>query len=654
MDTYQNQDNPVNISDNIFAQIRKEQWDYMFNWISIVPGYTFNTYYTIKRAHLYLNSRYLSDMGIQTGSTLNDITNETPSRLFYNIVLPPCEVAMRMLNIDTKNIRLWPMNPKSQFSTYLLEKELKQWLKTHKFGKVLNQIAEEAPRYGSVVLEKTPDGANLVDLRRFVIDPTVETVQDSRFVTTITYMTPTQLRNAGWDEKEVEKAIARFQNFNTTEPYEDQIVNSNIMRSTPYIKVYKRYGEVPAHWVDEGLKPGTKKGEEMVRALFIVAGADWILKNNTDNQAGSGETTRDMGVVLFKSKWRKDWPFKDFHYMKTKGRWLGIGVVEMLFDVQERFNEIKNQKRISMEIGALKLFQTKDKSVVRNVLTDLVSGDVLLAGKEGGMEPIENEERNLAAFKDEEQSYSMQVDKLSFAYEALRGDTGDASTPLGTTQIAVAQGTSVFAFKKENLSLFIQDFFNDLVLPELLKDLTPEHIMRFTGSSQELQKLDDAASEIHANDQIKQAILQGKAPRKEDFDAIKQKAKDTYQKLGENRFIKIKQNFYNDAEFEFDFLVTDEQADPSKMATNIQTVLASMKQIDLNDPRQKLLFSKFCEQLGISPAEFDLADQQAQQQQAQQLQAGGGMAPNQVGMSPMSLLRTVGRGTPSIPKIPQI
>ena len=37
-----------------------------------------------------------------------------------------------MLDVDTKDIRLWASNPKSYFSTYLLEKELKNYLKTNK------------------------------------------------------------------------------------------------------------------------------------------------------------------------------------------------------------------------------------------------------------------------------------------------------------------------------------------------------------------------------------------------------------------------------------------------------------------------------------------------------------------------------------------
>lgn len=597
--------------ESIFSQIRKEATDFYDNYVSVVPGYTFNQNETIKRIHLYLNSKY-EDGSQYLGR----------DKLFYNIVQAPCEVAMRMLNIDTKNIRLLPLNPKSYFSTYLLEKELKQWLKKNKLGKILNQLAEEAPRYGSVVLQKTKDGAEVIDLRRLILDPTVENINKSRFVTTIHYMTPTELRETGWDNVDI--AIERFGEANAQEPFQDQYGNVGVMTSTPYIKVHKRYGEVP-RWMIDNSKPGTKQGEEMVKALFIVAGTDF------QELSAEGKPIGELGVVLFKSRWYKQWPFKDFHYTKVKGRWLGLGVVEMLFDVQVRINELKNQKRISMEVSAMHLFQTPDKQIVRNILTDLESGDMIISAN--GITPIDNQERNLPAFDSEESSYLGQADRLSFAYEAIRGAEPNSQTTLGQTQIQTANATSVYAFKRENLALFLQDFFNDLVMPNLMKDLTPEHIMRFTGSVQELEKLDKAASEVYANDIIKEKILSGQNVFKEDFDGLKQKALDEFRKLGESRFIKIKDAFYDDVEFEFDFLITNENDDLQLKAQNFQLLLRDMISAiptgALNDPRVKLTFSKYAEQLGISQAEFELADQQAgeQQKQLQGMQLGGQQLP---------------------------
>lgn len=570
-------------SNNIFSQIRKENSDFFDQYISIVPGYSFNQYSTLKRIHLYLNSKF-------EGSS----TYLNREKLFFNVVVPACEVASKMLNVDTKDIRLLPQNAKSFFSSYLLEKELKQWLKTSKLANVLNQIAEDGPRYGSVVLEKIKGGAKVVDLRKLILDPTVDNIQNSRFVTTIHYMTPTELLETGWDDVDV--AITRFGSSEAQASYEDQSGTMNQMISTPYIKIYKRYGEVPQWWIDGG------KSEKLVKALFIVAGADTEMKDRDGNIIG------EAGVILFKSRWYKGWPFKDFHFTKILGRWLGLGIVEALFDTQVRLNELKNQKRISMEVSTIHLFQTKDKQIVRNVLTDLESGDMLLSPN--GIEPIANEERNLSAFDGEETSYLQHSQRISFAYDAVSGQISSASTTATAVINAQQQASSTFGFKRENYTNMLRDFFNDLVLPELMKDLTPEHIMRFTGSSQELQKLDDAASEIHANDFIKSQALSGHRVLMEQVDMEKERAKKEYRKLGDNRFIKIKKAFYTDASFEFDFNIGNEQINPQTIASNTQALLAGYNPQGMSDPLYKLMYFKYAESLGVSQGELELADQQ--------------------------------------------
>ncbi len=576
---------------NIYSQIRQEKTDFFTQYITVVPGYSYSQYYTIKRIHLTLNSKFedASDLYLNR------------EKLFFNITVPACEVATKMLNVDTKDIRLLPQNPKSYFSTYLLEKEMKQWLKTSKSANLLNQIADEAPKMGSVVLEKTKDGAKIVDLRKLILDPTVESINDSRFITTVHYMTPSELLETGWDNVDV--AVERFATNLGNPAYEDRDGSINQIKSTPYIKVYKRYGEVPACWLDEKLNPLTKEGKKLVKALFIVCGID------VSQKSADGKNIGEMGVILFKSAWhKKQYPFKDYHYNKIRGRWLGYGITESLFDVQVRINEIKNQKRISMELSSMHLLQTKDKQIVRNILTDLESGDILLSPN--GIEPIAIEERNLPAFDSEEQSYIQQSQRLSFAYDAVSGQASAASTTATATINAQQQASSTFGFKRENYTNMLRDFFNDLVMPNLMANLTPEHIMRFTGSSQELQKLDEAASEVYANDEIKRMVLDGHQVTLELQDELKKKAIKTYRSMGDSRFIKIKQQFYDDAEFEFDFNIGNEQINPQTLATNIQSLLAQYNPQAMSDPIYKVMYYKMADALGISRGEVELADQQ--------------------------------------------
>jgi len=575
---------------NIFSQIRLERNDFMYQFIQVVQGYPFNQYLNIKRTHLYLNSKY------EDASKYHN-----RDKLFFNITTYPCEVATKNLNVDTKHIRLQPLNEKSKFGTFLLEKELVQWLKKNKFGNILNQIADELPKFGSVVVEKTPDGANLVDIRRLIIDQTVESIKKSRFIDTIHYMTPTELRETGWNN--VERAIGLFSQTEAPDTYEDKRGSLNLIRSTPYVKVYKRYGEVPEWWIDE-----KSKSDKLVKALFICAGVDYNRKSDDGTVV-----LEEQGVVLFKSRWYKDWPFQDFHYNKIRGRWQGLGIVEILYDIQERINELKNQKRIAMELSSLHLFQTQDKLIMKNALTDLVSGDIITTRSD--LKPVQNEERNLPAFDDEEKSYIAQAERLSFAYEAVRGEALPATTPATNALLANQQATSVYAFKRENFTNSLRDFFNDFVASNLLKDLSQEHIMRFTGTVEDLAKLDEAAADIYANDVIlNNALKNKKVTTLEEQEKAKQEAIKHFKTYGQNRFVKIKQNYYNNLEFEYDFNIANEQIDPATVAQNVQVVMTPLIQrYGLEDPRVMVLFNKYCEALGVNTAELDLADNNAKQ-----------------------------------------
>lgn len=576
---------------NIFSTIRQEINDFVDNYVEVVPGYTFNQYETIKKAHLYYNSKFLNQA---------DYNGRT--KLFFNIVKYRCEVATRMLNFDTKDIRLLPLNPKSEVATFLLEKELKMWLKNNKMGKILNDMASELPIYGSVVLKKTKTGAKLVDLRRLFLDPTVENILDSRFITIKHYLTESELRakkKDGWDSDLIDKMIfqKKLCQDDAQQSYENDGEVNQIV-SSPYYEVYERYGELP-----ESVITGKEKDTDSVRTMTIVADVFDVQRND------KGVITEENGKILFKSKWHKEYPFKDAHYSKTRGRWLGIGVIEELFPIQERQNEIANQKRVSMELSSMHLFQIQGKTILSNILNDLQNGDILPTNVNQSITPIVNEERNLPAFSNEENRYDTQADRMSFAYDTVRGEGTPSSTPATNAVLQNNNASSVFAFKRENFGLMLRDYFNDLVLPQLEKDLTPEHIMRFMGSIDELKKLDKYIIDSLSYDSFWDKMFKRLNPN---YNEIKERIKDRLKKKGVYRFLKMKENFYKDIEFEFDFNITNEQIDIAKVANNLYSVLTALAQNPqmLQDPRVKRVFFKWAEAIGISPVEMEIAEEE--------------------------------------------
>lgn len=606
----------MNAPQNIFAQTRQEVYDFINNNIKIVDGYSFNQYQTIKKCHLYYNSRFVT----------GDLDSNGRKKIFLNVVKAPCKVSSRFLNFDTKNIRLISNTRNSEMATFLLEYELKNWMKKNKVAITLNKIAELSPKYGSSVIKKTKKGADIVDLRRLVLDPTVDTITNSRFVILEHNLTPSQLREKqkdGWEN--VEEVISKFYVNTAPEPYiQDGTLNQ--VNSTPVIKIYERYGEVPKSWLD-GSEP--KENEEMVRALFIVAGV---------NNYGLGEdgktVTREDGVVLFRSKWFGDWPFRDFHYDKTEGRWLGIGVIEDLFQIQERTNELANEKRDSMTISNKHIFQTQDKTIVKNLIRDLSNGAVIMAGSNGGLVPLANEERNLAAFNSEEMRYANQAKEITFSYDVIRGEQLPTSTPATNAVIQDRNTKSVYGVKRENLANMLRFFFTELVIPQAIKDLTPEHILHFIGSNEELFRIDSALIKEIVNRKALDLLLDGIPVDEMAIEQIKTDVSNQLKEAGTDRFITIKDSFYKNADFTFDINIDNEQEDSQLLTNNlfsVFTALASNPTI-LQDPVIKALFYEYAERAGVSPMKLEIAAMERdQQQQAQQVQQpmGGKMIPAQ-------------------------
>jgi hypothetical protein len=589
---------------NIFAQIRQEKQDFIDNDISIVDGYSFNQYETIKKIHLYYNSRFVS----------GELDENGRKKIFFNIVKAPCKVSTRFLNFDTKDIRLISDLEDNEVATMLLTSEARQWLKENKFANLMNEIAEKLPIYGSIVVKKTKKGAELIDLRKLILDPTVKRIKDSRFIILEHNLTPSQLRDKakdGWEN--VEEAIEKFYENKTPDSYMDSDSLNQVI-STPLIKVYERFGEVPESWLGSG------SDKKMVRAVEIVCGVDDFARDE------KGNVKNEEGLILFKSKWFGDYPFEDAHYDKTDGRWLGIGNVEDLFPIQERINELTNEKRESMTISSKHIFQTQDRTIVKNILKDLSNGAVLMAGPNGGLTPLANEERNMGAFSNEEARYANQAKELTFAYDAVRGEALPTSTPATNAVIQDRNSSSVFKFKRENLGNMFRDFFNDHVLKQLVKDLTPEHMMMFAGSPEEIAKLDDKIISRLSWEMAKEELLNGQLT---DQEKIRADLTNELKKKGANRYLLIKDNFYKNLNLQFDFNVQNEQEDASVMSQNLFSVLQTVMGNPgaIQDPVVRELFYAYAEKIGINPMRLEIAQQAKADMMVQQSQ--GQLMPGQ-------------------------
>ena len=602
----------------ILGLIRREINDFTQNQIEVVPGLYFNHYDTIKRIHLYENGAFEK----------NNVKYHGRDRIFVQQSTFRRDTAVKSLDIDTKDIRLVADNPDSEISTFLAEKEFKFWLKESEFGEVLNSLGEDLPTYGSVVVKKIGDKVENVDLRRLFLDPTVKKLQESRYVTHELYMTEDELRKmeGKWDN--VDEVIQKFGSYYAPQSYENDGA-MNVQGTTSYYKIYERYGNVPEYILDE-----TSFSPKLKRALFIVAEP----QRQSQNADGS---MNEEGLILFKKAWNGEYPFEDCHYAQTKGRWLGVGVMEKLFAVQERLNELANQKRVSMEQSAIHLYQTADRKAARNLARTQSNGDVVVADQP--ITPIATEERNLAAFSYEDESYNKLADQITFAYDGARGEALSGSTPATNAVIQNNNVNSFFQKKRENFGLFIARLMNNHVLQQLLRDISDEHILRFIGEPEDLARLDGIISPYYVKRHVITEILNGKMVDVVRLEEIKQEVSRELRKKGSQRFLGIKKNYYKNCKFMFDIVVTDEQRDTAVLAQNTFKLISDITANPalLDDPVAKVFYSKYAGYIGISPMELELAVQKRQEQQAErQAIPQGQVPPEQAGQIPEQPLPT--------------
>jgi len=583
-------------SQTIHGLIRKEMDDFIYNQIEVVPGCIFNQYDTVKKIHLYINKKFQDDRPYQGRA-----------KLFFDVATYRRDTIAKSIDIDTKDIKLVADNPESEIQTFLAEKEFKFWLKDSEFGEILNELGDDLATYGSVVLKCINSKVENVDLRRLFLDPTVKNIRDSRFITHELYMTQSELEamSGKWDN--IDEVIERFGSYYAPQSYEKDGM-ANVVGSTPYYKIYERYGEVPEYMVDD-----KSKSDKLVRAFFVVAEPQAFRKTESGMEI-------DEGVVLFKTKWTKEYPFEDLHYKRIKGRWLGVGAIEDLFQVQERFNEISNQKRVSMEISSLHFFQTQDKKAPNNLLKYANNADVV---QTTGITPIANEERNLPAFAQEEALYNQLADRLTFAYDASRGEAMPSSTPATNAMIQNNNINSFFSKKRENFGLFLTRVMNNHILPQLLKDISKDHILRFIGEPEEIARLDNLVAPFFVTDEVIKRTMAGESIYAPELEKIKQDVLASLKKKGSQRFLDMKADFYKDSKLMFDIVVTDEQRDTAVMAQNMFKLISDLAQNPavLDDPVLKVFYYKYANLIGISPMELELAVQKRQEAKANQPQA---------------------------------
>lgn len=579
--------------EKILEQINNEIADYKK---TINIGWEFNQKETIEQAVLYVNGKYVD----------GDIDDDDLKLYFYNITRAAVGTTAKAIDLDTKDVLIKTAPGGDWLKTWFLQRDIKYWLKKEEFGKILNRISRELPQYGSVVIKYINGKSEFVNLKNLILEQNADCLDFSNYIIEQHLYTPMEFRRIAkeldWDAIKVKNTIDKYRTVDEQ-----------------YIRVFERYGEIE----DEN------GGYDYKKVIF----ADIPTKNN---QKQSDIQEPFFGEILYEKLVEKH-PYQEFHINKIPGRWLGVGVPEMISDNQIRINELVNQQVKSSYWNTLRLWQGRDSGVARNLMKESENGDVLDVDE--FIQPIDMTDRNLAHFANEINMLESNSQTQTFTTDIIRGERTPAGTPLGSAQLSTSQALSYFDQIREDYALELKSFLWNFVIPGLQESLNEEHMIKIAGK--DIDKLAELLSNTNVKNKILKHVLDtGMLPDSNAIEMFKIISDREIKRNGEQQ-LTIPKDWYKDVKYEIEIDIDGESVSSTVKA---QALISTLQAITtdptmLTDPTKKALLTEHLEQVGVSLSDYEQSNQVQPIATQQVAAAGGGVS------SPTSLQGSMGNMT---------
>jgi len=519
---------------------------------------------------------------------------------------PLCEMASKNVDVNTSMIKLIGVPLQSELSTWAMERELRVWLIENGFDSFLNDLVENYPKFGHIVVKVhkrvgKSTGVSLVPIENLRMDPSCKWLKHSGFVGELHRMTQAEiLRHKDWDPKEVQRLFK-------LEKSDYDVYEYYSMQEEGYKRIWYA-------WI---IRPNASTGGT---TFGIEANI-----NQPDNMSFPP-------IKLYEEE-IDELPYRELKWSDVAGRWLGEGEMEYLRDNQYHDNETGYLELKSLYLKALRIFTTTDDSLGGNVIREMVTGQVVKTP--GELKMVTSDNTDLSAFQQNNQRWDKNASSKSFNFDPTGVGSGKSNKQL----IAWMQENTASYFKKkqENLGIFLRELLYYDILPSFKNDKKKKHMFTFVGSYADIDQFTKFIVESHINAAAyKYAKKTGFMPSEDQ--RLKEMQRVEKQIRSRNAHgLQMPDGFYENLVARLEIVITGENKNLTGMAPVLQqflTLIAQNPAVLQNKATRAIAF-KILEFSGMQPAELDLMEQQmTQQQNSPQAQAPQG-APDQGQGAPM-------------------
>lgn len=557
---------------NIYKQVETEINSFLYQDVEISEGYKFNQYKLIKRIMLYQNGIY------PTGK----LTDQGDYKFWTDIIQPRVDGEVKNIDFDTSAIQFWSESYKDAGYMVLCNLALDEWLRNNGQASEINDAVEEFSAWGNVVWKKVKGGYERVDLKNFyVINQQAITLNDTPAIERH-IMTQSDLRKKKGVWENIDEVIKGCGN-KWFEPTNEGSFES---KETVYYEIFERNGEVDEKTLFEA--QGKEGGDEnkYVMAKIVLAG----LKTKGDKDDGK--------YVLFADEIGK-MPYKEAHRGRYKGRWFREGIVEILMDIQTRANEISNQIARGLEWSGRTIFRSQDDLFAQNVLTDMENGDVI---RSQDLQQVDVRMHGLDQLVADWNRLMELADKLANSYEVVTGETLPSNTPFRLGAMMNQNANKLFDFLRQKLSIALEDVFEEWIMPNLLRDLKREDVLRLTGDPAMLNRYYDMLVNTWY---VKNLI--NMPPHDEEVGQFIKDAKREQIMADPQQMVKLERGWLDDVKPRIAVVISGENV---TMTEDLQTLL-SFIQLETDPIRRTALIEMAMKRKGIDIEDLPKTEQMA-------------------------------------------
>lgn len=412
--------------------------------VTELNGSSFSAHKLVRRIMLFKTQTY------PTGK----LDSQGKYKYWFDIITPRRDAEIKNIDFDTKDIVIASDITEDAVKVLIANARLRSFLKESGQAAKLNEAVERSVEWGNVVWKKAKGGYQLKSLDKFfVLNQTAESLEDSDVIEYET-MSSSDLRKRIGIWENVDELLKAAKT-------EDKEIASEF-------HVYERNGEISEKDFNEikGLTGGDEN--KFLLTKVIVGGIK------------KGEPT----TVLFSSTLTEK-EYKEYHRGTYCGRWLRVGMYELLFDIQTRANEIGNQIARGLEWASKTVFRSANKLTAENIISDLLNGDIV---KSADLQQVETRMQGLDQLIADWNRLMELADSLANSYEVVTGENSPSGTPFKLAEQQNFNANKLFDFIREKLAIAFQEVVDDWIIPDLLKDLRAKDTLKLTSDSGILER----------------------------------------------------------------------------------------------------------------------------------------------------------------------